>query len=177
MTKGKGKEVTVKKVEEATKKESMVTPARALSPLRSWEREIERMFEDFPFFRWPRFRDFEPFRFPRELRLRAPTLDMYEENNEVVVKAELPGLTKDDIEISLADSTLTLKGEKKKEEEVKEKDFYRCEREYGSFLRTIDLPAEVKTDGAKATFKDGVLEIRLPKTEEAKRKLVKVEVQ
>jgi HSP20 family protein len=167
----------VKKAEEATRKESTVTPTRALSPLRSWEREIERTFEEFPFFRWPRFRDFEPFRFPRELRLCAPTLDMYEEKNEVVVKAELPGMTKDDIEISLADSTLTLKGEKKKEEEVKEKDFYRCEREYGSFLRTIDLPAEVKTDGAKATFKDGVLEIRLPKTEEAKRKLVKVEVQ
>lgn len=102
---------------------------------------------------------------------------MYEENNEVVVKAELPGMTKDDIEISLVDSTLTLKGEKKKEEEVKEKDFYRCEREYGSFLRTIDLPAEVKTDGAKATFKNGVLEIQLAKTEEAKRKPVKVAVQ
>ena len=143
MAKDKGKEVSVKKAEEATKKES-ITPARALSPLRSWEREIERMFEDFPFFRWPRFRDFEPFRFPRELRLRAPTLDMYEEKNEVVVKAELPGLTKDDIEISLTDSTLTLKGERKKEEEVKEKDFYRCEREYGSFLRTVDLPAEVQ---------------------------------
>jgi HSP20 family protein len=177
MAKDKGKEVTVKKAEEATKKESTVTPARALSPLRSWEREIERMFEDFPFFRWPRFRHYEPFRFPRELRLRAPSLDMYEEKDEVVVKSELPGMTKDDIEISLTDSTLTLKGEKKKQEEVKEKDFYRCERQYGSFLRTIDLPAAVKTDGAKAIFKDGVLEVRLPKTEEAKRKLVKVDVQ
>lgn len=60
---------------------------------------------------------------------------------------------------------------------VKEKDFHRCEREYGSFLRTIDLPAEVKTEGAKARFKNGVLEVRLPKTEEAKRKPVKVQVQ
>jgi len=175
MAKHKGKEVSVKKAEETTKKESTVTPTRALSPLRSWEREIERRFEDFPFFRWPRFRDFEPFRFSRELRLRAPTLDIYEEKDDVVVKAELPGLTKDDIEISVTNSTLTLKGEKKREEEVKEKDFYRCEREYGSFLRTIDLPA-VKAEGATATFKDGVLKIRLPKAEEAKRKLVKIDV-
>ena len=170
MAKDKGKEVSVKKAEAATKKEATVTPTRALSPLRSWEREIEHMFEDFPFFRWP------PFRFARELRLRAPTLDVYEEKDDVVVKAELPGLTKDDIEISVTDSTLTLKGEKKREEEVKEKDFYRCEREYGSFLRTIDLPAEVKMDSATATFKDGVLKIRLPKAEEAKRKFVKIDV-
>jgi len=176
MEKGKKKEV-VSKAEGPTKEESTATPERALSPLRSWEREMERMFEHFPSFRWPRFRDFEPFRLPRELRLHAPTLDMYEDKNEIVVKAELPGMTKDDIEINITDSTLTLKGEKKKEEEVKEKDFYRCEREYGSFLRTVELPAEVQTDGAKATFKNGVLEVRLPKTEEAKRKPVKVQVQ
>jgi HSP20 family protein len=176
MAKGKEREVPVKKAEETPKAEA-VTPVRAVSPLRFWERELDRMFEDFPLFRWPRFRDFEPFRFSRELRLHAPTLDMYEEKGEIVVKAELPGLSKDDIEISLTDSTLTLKGEKKKEEEVKEKDFYRCEREYGSFLRTIELPAEVRTEGAQAKFKDGVLEIRLPKTEEAKRRLRKVPVQ
>ncbi len=171
----KGKiDVTVKKGSE--KKETEVAPVRMLSPLRAWEREIERMFEDFPFAGFPRFRELEPFSFPRELRLNAPSLDMYEEKNDVVVKAELPGMTKDDIEIKLIDSTLTLKGEKKKEEEVKEKDYYRCEREYGSFLRTVELPAEVKTDGAKATFKDGVLEIRLPKSEEAKKKEIHVQV-
>ena len=170
MAKDKGKGVPVKTPEAAAKKETTVTPTQALSPLRSWEREIEHMFEDFPFFRWP------PFRFGRELRLHAPTLDMYEDKNEIVVKAELPGMTKDDIEINITDSTLTLKGEKKKEEEVKEKDFYRCEREYGSFLRTIDLPAAVKMDSATATFKDGVLKIRLPKAEEAKRKIVNVDV-
>ena len=177
MEKDKKRDVVARKAVEPTKEESPGTSARALSPLRSWEREIEHMFEDFPFLHWPRFRDFERFRFPRELRLRAPSLDLYEEGNEVVVKAELPGMTKDDIEINLSGSTLTLKGEKKKVEEVKEKDFYRCERQYGSFLRTVDLPAEVKTDAAKATFKNGVLEVRLPKTEEAKRKAVKVQVQ
>jgi len=177
MEKAKEKEVVAKKAEAPTRKESTATPVRALSPLRAWEHDIERMFEDFPFFRLPRFRDLEPFRFPRELRLHAPSLDMYEENNEFVVKAELPGMTKGDIEVSLTNSTLTLKGEKKKEEEVTEKDFYRCERAYGSFLRTIDLPAEVKPESAKATFKNGVLEVRLAKTEEAKRKSVKLQVQ
>jgi HSP20 family protein len=165
------KEVAVKKGAEPA-----APAARLLSPLRAWEREIERLFEDFPFGHWPRFRDLEPFRLTRELRLQAPTLDMYEEKNDVVVKAEMPGMTKDDIDITLTDSTLTLKGEKKKEEEVKEKDYYRCEREYGSFLRTVALPAEVKADGAKATFKEGVLEIRLPKTEAAKKKEVRLQV-
>jgi len=170
----KGKEIVVKKGND--KKEADV-PSRMLSPVRGWEREMERMFEDFPFFRWPRFREFEPFRLARELRLQAPTLDLYEEKDEVVVKAEMPGLTKEDVEITLSDSTLTLKGEKKKEEEVKEKDYYRCEREYGSFLRTVQLPAEVKADGAKAVFKNGVLEVRLPKSTEAKKKEVHVRVQ
>jgi HSP20 family protein len=93
------------------------------------------------------------------------------------VKAELPGMSKSDIEVTVSDSTLTLKGEKKKEEEVKEKEYYRCERAYGSFLRTVDLPAEVKAEGVKAIFKDGVLEIRLPKSEKAKQKEVRVQVQ
>jgi HSP20 family protein len=174
----KGKqEIAVKKAESAPKKEVAAAPARMLSPLRGWEREMERMFEDFPFFTFPRMRGLEPFRFARELRLQVPSLDMYEESNDVVVKAEIPGMSKDDIEITLKDATLTLKGEKKKEEEVKEKNYYRCEREYGSFLRTVDLPAEVKADGAKALFKDGVLEIRLPKSEAARKKEVHVPVQ
>jgi HSP20 family protein len=170
----KGKEIAVTKGKE--QRETAAAPSRMFSPLRAWERELDRMFEDFPLFRWPRLRELER-HFPRELRLQAPTLDMYEEKNEVVIKAEVPGLSKDDIEIMISDSTLTIKGEKKKEEEVKEKDYYRCEREYGSFVRTVELPAEVKTEGAKAVFKNGVLEIRLPKTEEAKKKEVRVPVQ
>jgi HSP20 family protein len=171
----KGKEIAVTKAKE--KGETSAVPSRLLSPVRAWEREIDRMLEDFPLLRWPRLRDLER-QFPRDLRrLHAPSLDMYEEKNELVIKAEVPGLTKEDIEITLDDSTLTIKGEKKKEEEIKEKDYYRCEREYGSFLRTVELPAEVKTDGAKANFKNGVLEIHLPKSEAAKRKEVHVQVQ
>jgi HSP20 family protein len=172
----KGKTIPVKK-EAGQKTEVAARPARMLSPLGTWEREIERMFDDFPSWRWPRVLDLERFRFPREPRLQAPALDMYEDRNDVVVKAEIPGMTKDEVEISVSESTLTLKGEKKKEEEVKEKDYYRCEREYGAFMRRVTLPAEVKAEDAKATFKDGVLEIRLPKSEEAKKKAVHVEVQ
>ncbi len=105
-----------------------------------------------------------------------PAVDVYEKDNEVVVKAEIPGMSKDDIEVSLANSTLTISGEKKKEEEIKDQDYYRCERSFGSFSRSIELPAPVKTEDAKASFVNGVLEIHLPKTAETKRKLITVEV-
>lgn len=177
---GKGKAITVKGKSgkaESAKKETSLAPLRSLYPLRAWEREIDRMFADFPFLRWPRLRALEPFRFARELRLEAPALDMYEEKDAVVVKAEVPGISKDDLEVILRGSTLTVKGEKKREEEAKDKNYYRCEREYGAFLRTVELPAEVKPEAVSATFKDGVLEVRLPKTEEAKKKEVRVAVQ
>jgi HSP20 family protein len=72
---------------------------------------------------------------------------------------------------------LTIKGEKKKEEEVKQEDYYRCERSYGSFLRTLELPTDVHADKVKASFRDGVLEVRLPKTEQAKAKEIKIKVE
>jgi HSP20 family protein len=93
-----------------------------------------------------------------------------------VVTAELPGIDKDNISVNLTDHTLTIKGEKKKEEEIKEENYYRSERSYGSFLRTLELPRDVHADKVKASFKNGVLEVRLPKTEEAKAKEVKVKV-
>jgi len=83
---------------------------------------------------------------------------------------------KDEIDITLDGNTLTIKGEKKKEEEIKDEDYYRCERTFGAFSRSIDLPSEVKADKVNASFKNGVLEIRLPKTEEAKKNVLKVKV-
>jgi len=112
----------------------------------------------------------------RTLALDLPAIDVYTEKDEVVVKAEIPGLTKDEIDVSVSGNTLTIKGEKKKEEETKDKDYYQCERSYGAFSRSIELPAEVKADSVKATFKDGVLEIRLPKTEKEKNNTVHVKV-
>jgi HSP20 family protein len=150
---------------------------RRMWPVSAWGREIDRLFDDvrrgFP---WPRLWGPERFWPSEEVGFEVPTIDVFEKGDEVVVKAELPGMSKDDIELNVTDSTLTLKGEKKKEEEVKDEDYYRCERVYGAVSRTVEFPAAVKADQAKATFKDGVLEVRLPKTEEAKRKAIKVQV-
>jgi HSP20 family protein len=106
----------------------------------------------------------------------VPAVDIYETNDSLVLKAELPGLTKEDIAVEVKDSTLTLKGEKKFEREVKEENYHRVERSYGSFQRAFTLPGTVEQDKVKAKFKDGILEITLPKVEEAKPKQIKVEV-
>jgi HSP20 family protein len=113
---------------------------------------------------------------PPSMDLRVPAIDLYEEKDQVVAKAELPGMEKNDIEVNIADHQLTIKGEKKKEEETKNKNYYRSERSYGSFCRSIELPADVDIDKAKASFKNGVLEIHLPKTEEAKKKPTQVKI-
>jgi HSP20 family protein len=150
-------------------------PWRPFSDLTRWERDMERMMDDF-FDR--RMRPWWPERWLRTegFTTNVPALDVFEEKDELVVKAELPGMEKDNVEVNLTDHTLTIKGEKKKEEEVKEEKYYRSERSYGSFVRTLQLPADVQADKVKASFKNGVLEVRLPKTEEAKAKEIKVKV-
>ena len=107
----------------------------------------------------------------------APSVDIAETDNDVVVTAELPGVKQDDVDITIADDVLTLKGEKKEEKEVKEKNYHRIERSYGSFQRSVSLPAGVQADKAKATYKDGVLHITVPKAEEAKPKQIKIDVE
>lgn len=148
---------------------------RTLSPWRAWENEIEHLFADLSPFRWGQWRGLGESK-DKLGRLLAPSLDVYDEKKDVVVKAELPGLTKDDVQVTLSDSTVTIKGEKKREKEVKEKDFYRSEREYGSFLRTVPLPAAVNADQVVANFKDGVLEIRLPKSDTPRAKPTRVAI-
>ncbi|HEY7536266.1 MAG TPA: Hsp20/alpha crystallin family protein [Thermodesulfobacteriota bacterium] len=141
-------------------------------------KEIERWFEDLfeePFL--PRmWRKFPSLRKLKELEGISPSVDMFDKKDEIVVKAEIPGIEKEDINISISDNTLTIKGETKKEEEVKEEDYYYAERSYGSFARTLSLPAKVNADKVKASFKNGILEVHLPKAEESKPKEVKVEV-
>jgi HSP20 family protein len=136
---------------------------------------MEKWFEDafrrpFSLFSHPMMR------FPKSEEI-VPSVDIMEDKSDIVVKAELPGVKKEDIDITLTDDTITISGEKKKEEEVKKKDYYHYESSYGSFCRTFSLPSEVQTDKAKTKIKDGVLEIRIPKTEEAKKKEVKVKVE
>ena len=104
----------------------------------------------------------------------SPCVDVYEEDNELVVKADLPGITKEDLNVTITENRITLSGEKKHEEKVEKKDYHWCERTYGSFKRSFRLPENVKGDAAKASFRDGVLEIRIPKTEEAKPKKITV---
>jgi HSP20 family protein len=106
----------------------------------------------------------------------SPSLDVYEEKDELVVKADLPGLKQDEIDIAIQGDVLTLKGERKQETEVKEKGYYRCERCYGSFQRSVALPYPVDQGKVKATYKGGVLEVRLPKSEEARQKKIKIDV-
>lgn len=163
--------------EKAKEKETRaVTPWRPFMDLSRWERDMDRMMDDF-FGR--RFRPWWPDRWFRsdEMEIRGPVVDVFEEKDDIVIKAELPGITKDNIEVNLTDHMLTIKGEKKKEEEIKEENYYRAERAYGSFVRTLELPKDVHSDKIKASFKNGILEVRLPKTEEAKTKEIKVKVE
>lgn len=108
--------------------------------------------------------------------LFAPPVDMIDCDGEVVVRAELPGLDKEEVHVSLVGSSLSIEGEKKSETEEKKENYYRRERTYGSFQRILDLPDNVDGGKADASFKNGILEIRLPKREEAKPKQIEVKV-
>ncbi len=106
----------------------------------------------------------------------TPKVDIYETENSYVLNAELPGLTKEEINIDVNDNTLTLKGEKKFEEKVQKDSYVRVERSYGNFARSFVLSDDVDTEGITANYKEGVLELTLPKKEEAKPKEIKVEI-
>ena len=107
-------------------------------------------------------------------RMLKPALEIAEDEHAFTVAAELPGVAKEDVTITIEDGVLTLSGEKKREEETKDKAWHRIERVYGSFQRSLTLPKGVDGDKAEATFKDGVLTVTLPKTEQAKPKTLKV---
>lgn len=163
---------------EATVVASRPTPGASV-PIPRWLapfEEMERWFEEAlnrPFFApaWlPRLR------FPDIAGELAPSVDIYEEGLDVVVKAEVPGIRREDIEVNLSGDLLTISGTKRAEEKVERKDFHRVERSYGSFTRRLKIPVETQTDKAKASFKDGVLEIRIPKTVAAASKGRKVTV-
>jgi len=105
-----------------------------------------------------------------------PAVDIFETPEAVVLKAELPGITAQDISVEVKDNILTLKGEKKFEKETKEENYHRMERSYGSFQRAFTLPETVQQEKAKAKFRDGILEIALPKVEDARPRRIKVEI-
>lgn len=107
-------------------------------------------------------------------RLLKPALDVAETEHGYLVRAELPGVAKEDVSITIEDGVLTLAGEKKREEEHADKSWHRVERSYGAFQRTLTLPKGVDGDKAEAVFKDGVLTIELPKSEQTKPKTLKI---
>lgn len=137
--------------------------------------EMEHLFNDFVQQRFFAPSWISRFKLPDFVDL-STSVDMFEDNDDLVVKAELPGMQKDDINIEFAGDSLTISGEKKTEEKTERKDYYREERSFGSFRRKLHLPVEVKLDNTTASFKDGVLEIRMPKSDAEKQKVRKIKV-
>ncbi len=111
-----------------------------------------------------------------EFETVVPRVDIYEEGNELVLKADLPGIDKKDIDIHLTDNVLTISGERKKEEKVEKGDYFRYERAHGSFFRRFELPSDIDTEKIKAHMENGVLEVRLQKSEEARSRSKKISV-
>ncbi|MCS7280780.1 MAG: Hsp20/alpha crystallin family protein [Desulfobacterota bacterium] len=145
-----------------------ITPWRPFRELERIRKEMDELWESF-FERKPVRRT--------GISEWMPSIDFSETKNNYVVKAELPGIDPKNIDISLTENVLTVKGEKKQEKEEETENYHFVERSYGSFVRSIELPGEVQTDKIKATYKDGVLKIILPKAEEAKRKEIKIKIE
>ncbi|MFA5180639.1 MAG: Hsp20/alpha crystallin family protein [Syntrophales bacterium] len=136
------------------------------------QRDMNRLFDDF-------FRGLDvapPNTAGERLGRFVPSLDVRENDKEVHIQVELPGMDEKDVEVLLTDNSLTLKGEKKEDREDKGKDFYHVERSYGSFQRVITLPEGIDTKKAEAKFKKGILSISLPKVELPKAKAKKIEI-
>jgi HSP20 family protein len=142
----------------------------ALIPILRRHRLLGRPNRDFGRF----FEDFDLSTLFSEGREFLPAFDVSETEKQLIVKAEVPGMDKEDIDISLSDGVLTIKGEKRQEREDKNEHYHTAERRYGAFSRTMPLPVEVDTNKVDATYKEGVLKIILPKSETAKAKKIEV---
>lgn len=147
---------------------AQLAPFEEFDPFKDIERlqqRINRLFD-------------ELFRAERSLIVGHPTMellvDIYEEPDAILIEADLPGLTRDEVKVSVEDNILTVEGERKLEHEDKKENYRRIERSYGLFSRSFTLPWSVDADKVEATFKDGVLRIRLPKREEARAKQIEV---
>lgn len=146
-----------------------VPEERARGGLQEMQDRINRMFDDF-------FYGFSLAPRTEERLEWLPLVDVSETEDAVRVTAELPGVQAKEVDISLTDDLLTIRGEKKSEKEEKKRDYHRVERSYGVFTRTVRLPAVVDADKVEATFKEGVLTITMPKREQTKTRKVKVDV-
>jgi HSP20 family protein len=158
------------------KRETTLAPARgARDPfalLRQMASELDRTFQDLPSFRWPSLRQFATL----ESAPWCPRIDVFERDNRLVTRVDLPGLKKEDVSVEVTDGHLALSGERKQEKEEKKDNIYRSEREYGSFYRAVPLPEGVKLEDVKATFADGVLEVSVPLPAKPQAKVRKVQI-
>jgi len=144
-----------------------LVPWRPFGELTPFRQEMENL--------WKRF--FGESLFPGPVSGEwLPSADISETKDKLLIKAELPGLEAKDINVSMSDDVLTIKGMKEKEEEEKDEHYYHCERYCGSFQRSFRLPVNVQSNKVEATFDKGVLKITLPKTEEAKKKEIEIKV-
>jgi HSP20 family protein len=142
--------------------------------------EMERFYQTLFPRGWLRHTDWEwPFleRMRPAFARKIPAVDVIDRENEVVVRAEVPGVSKKDLHVSLSDNAMTIRGRTEHEEEKKKEDYYYREMSYGEFTRTLTLPADVDTAKAKATMKDGLLEVTLPKVEGARRKAMDIAIE
>jgi len=141
-------------------------------PFYSLQKEMNTLFDNF-------FRGFDvaPRGFATgELGVFSPSIDVKENEKEFIIKAELPGVEEKDIDVTVTSDAVTIKGEKKEEKEDKDKNYYYMERSYGSFCRVIPLEAEIESGKAEAKFKNGILDIKIPKNQSAKAKGTKVSI-
>jgi HSP20 family protein len=143
-------------------------PFRDMMTLRDAMSQLfqDTMVRKSPFGAWP---------FARSEDASTPAVDMYEIEGEVMVKASLPGLKPEEVEITITGNALEIRGETKEETEEKRGDYYYKERSYGTFQRSLTLPVEIKAGEAEATFENGVLTLKMPKAEQAKAKQIKIQ--
>lgn len=143
--------------------------------MRQMASEFDRLFESFPAapIGWPALRA----RSTAEAPTWFPEIDVMERDNQLITRVDLPGVKKEDVKVEVTDGYLSISGERKTEAEEKKEHFYRCERQYGSFHRTVPLPEGVKPEDIKATFADGVLEVSVPLPAKAEAKARRIEIQ
>lgn len=174
MTKETRKEEKQAEKKEAKQELQQARPAGALSPFD----EMERLFEGFFGRGWP-----SPLRWewpswaelPAPFAGRMPRIDVIDRDGEVLIKAEVPGVKKEDLDISVSGNTVTIKGQSSREEKEEKGDYYRSEISRGSFSRMVALPAEVDAAKATTSFRDGVLELTLPKLKKTTRHSIKID--
>lgn len=147
-----------------------IRPWRPVEMMEDMERRMEELFGREALFPTLYRRS------PLEERVWSPAIEMIEKDDKFIVKAELPGIQKEDIDVSVTGNTLTIKGQRKSESEVNEDEYHICERSYGSFVRSMTMPSSAKTEKIDANYEDGILEITLEKFPEIQPKKIDIKV-